>query len=76
MTKFHDRSVPIKDYIQRGIYLSSLDTQDLLGELLSTIHSDNGEYIEEHGLVRAVLDAELKWNSARYFYNHIAPKQP
>jgi hypothetical protein len=49
------------DTEERLAFLSKLAPEDLLEELLATIHGDGGHYSDEHGLAKAVADAEEKW---------------
>ena len=42
------------DYLQ---FLTQLDPELLLGELLATIHNDGGQYTSNMGLVQSVYDA-------------------
>lgn len=44
---------------QRLAFLSKLSPEDLLEELLAIIHRDGGHYADEHGLAKAVADAEV-----------------
>lgn len=47
------------DREQRLDHLKALDPKELLFELLAVIHGDGGHYALDHGLPRAVADAEL-----------------
>jgi hypothetical protein len=49
------------DHEARIAHLSKLEPEDMLEELLAVIHGDGGHYSDEHGLPRAVADAEVKW---------------
>ena len=45
---------------QRLTFLKKLKPDELLCELLATIHRDGGHHTDEVGLVQSVFDAEKK----------------
>jgi hypothetical protein len=53
--------IPAVDYAQRLAHLGTLQPEGILRELLAVIHGDGGHYADEHGLAKAVADAEVKW---------------
>jgi hypothetical protein len=60
---------------QRIAFLSKLSPEDMLEELLAVIHGDGGHYSDQHGLPKAVADAETKWY-ARGVVPSQAPSTP
>lgn len=51
------------EHLARIAFLSSLSPEDMLEELLATIHGDGGHYSDEHGLAKATADAEARWHT-------------
>jgi hypothetical protein len=54
---------PTDDYQQRLSFLLTRTPEELLRELLATLHGDGGHYTDAHGLAKSVLDAEYLWLS-------------
>lgn len=55
------------EYAQRIAHLSKLTPEGMLQELLAVLHSDGGHYADEHGLPRAVAEAEMIFHALTEF---------